>query len=76
VAIADHIRNHDALILERHGTLTVRHDLMEANNKMEKLDHTAFILLTALQLGRVQLLPPREVDKLMRLKLIKRFQSP
>jgi len=54
----------------------VGQDLMEAYNKMEKLEHTAVILLTALQLGRVQLLPPREVDKLMRLKLIKRFQSP
>ena len=75
-AICDLIRSHDALILERHGALTVGQDLMEAYNKMEKLEHTAVILLTALQLGRVQLLPPREVDKLMRLKLIKRFQSP
>jgi L-fuculose-phosphate aldolase len=72
-AIADLIRNHDALVLERHGALTVGQDLMEAYNKMEKLEHSALIIFAALQLGRVQGLPPREVDKLMRLKLTKRF---
>lgn len=72
-AIADLIRNHDALILERHGALTVGQDLMEAYNKMEKLEHSALIIFAALQLGKVQGLPPREVDKLMRLKLTKRF---
>lgn len=75
-AICDLIRNHDALILERHGALTVGQDLMEAYNKMEKLEHSALIIFAALQLGTVQCLPPREVDKLMRLKLTKRFQPP
>ncbi len=73
-AIADLIRNHDALILERHGAITVGQDLMEAYNKMEKLEHCALIIFASLQLGKVQCLPPREVEKLMRLKLIKRIQ--
>ena len=76
VVIADLIRNHDALILERRGALTVGQDLMEANNKMEKLDHSALILLTALQLGKVELLPPREVDKILRLRMIERSRIP
>ncbi len=74
-AIRNLIRNHDALILERHGALTVGRDLMDAYNKMEKLEHAALIIFAALQLGRVRRLPPREVEKLMQLKLIQRLQS-
>ncbi len=55
------IERYDALILERHGALTVGPDLMDAYNKMEKLEHSALVILTALQLGRVRLLPPQEV---------------
>lgn len=72
-AIAELIRNHDALLLERHGALTVGRDLMDAYNKMEKLEHAALIIFAALQLGRVRRLPPREVEKLMRLKLNKSY---
>lgn len=75
-AIADLIRSHDALILERHGALTVGRDLLDAYNKMEKLEHAALIIFTALQLGRVRRLPPREVEKLIHLKLIKSCLSP
>jgi L-fuculose-phosphate aldolase len=77
--VPDTIRNlilkHDALILERHGALTVGRDLMDAYNKMEKLEHAALIIFSALQLGRVRCLPPREVEKLIHLKLIKSYQS-
>jgi L-fuculose-phosphate aldolase len=68
------IRRYDALILERHGALTVGKSLMDAYNKMEKLEHTALVILTALQLGRVRLLPPQEVEKLMHLKVTKSLQ--
>ncbi|MDI6854590.1 MAG: class II aldolase/adducin family protein [Deltaproteobacteria bacterium] len=69
------VLKHDALILERHGALTVGRDLMEAYNKMEKLEHAALIIFSALQLGRVKRLPPREVEKLLHLKIIQKLQS-
>jgi L-fuculose-phosphate aldolase len=69
------ILKHDALILERHGALTVGRDLMDAYNKMEKLEHAALIIFSALQLGRVKRLPPREVEKLLHLKIIQKLQS-
>jgi L-fuculose-phosphate aldolase len=69
------IERYDALILERHGALTVGQDLMDAYNKMEKLEHSALVILTALQLGRVRLLPPREVEKLMQMRHLKRLES-
>lgn len=69
------IERHDALILERHGALTVGRDLLEAYNKMEKLEHAALIIYSALSLGRVNLLPPREVEKLIQLRLLKKLQS-
>jgi L-fuculose-phosphate aldolase len=65
------IKRYDALVLERHGALTVGPSLMDAYNKMEKLEHTALVILTALQLGRVRLLPPQEVEKLIHLKVSK-----
>jgi L-fuculose-phosphate aldolase len=74
-AIRSLILKHDALILERHGALTVGRDLMEAYNKMEKLEHAALIIFSALQLGRVRCLPPREVERLIQIKLIQKLQS-
>ncbi len=65
------IERYDALILERHGALTVGQDLVDAYNKMEKLEHSALVIFTALQLGRVRLLPPREVEKLIQMKHLK-----
>lgn len=69
------IERYDALILERHGALTVGQDLMDAYNKMEKLEHSALVILTALQLGRVRQLPPQEVEKLIQLRQMKKRDS-
>jgi len=55
----------DALILARHGTVTVGEDVMQAYCKLETLEHAARITLAARQLGRVQTLPPEEVEKLV-----------
>ncbi len=62
--IRELIQRYDALILARHGGLTLGRDLMDAYNKMEKLEHTALVILTARQLGEVRLLPLTEVEKL------------
>ena len=69
------IERYDALILERHGALTVGSDLMDAYNKMEKLEHSALVILTAMQLGGVRQLSPREVEKLIQLKHQKTLNS-
>ncbi len=55
----------DALILARHGTVTVGEDVLRAYYKLEKVEHSAQVTLTARQLGQVQVLPPEEVERLM-----------
>jgi L-fuculose-phosphate aldolase len=62
--IREPIKNFDAMILARHGTLTVGPDLMSAYNKLEKVEHTAEITLTARRLGGADTLPVDEIDRL------------
>lgn len=59
------IQRRDALILDRHGTVTVGATATEAFHKLDKVEHTAKITLTARQLGRVRHLPPQEVQRLL-----------
>jgi L-fuculose-phosphate aldolase len=58
------ICDHDALILDHHGSLTVGQTLWEAYLRLEKVEHTAQITLAAQQLGRVNGLSPEAVQKL------------
>jgi L-fuculose-phosphate aldolase len=64
-AIRELIRTHDALILERHGALTVGGTLREAYYRMEKVEHAAQVLLIARQLGGPR---PLSADELVRLE--------
>ncbi len=64
-AIRELLKDYDAIILAHHGAVTVGRDLMEAYNKMEKLEHTALVILTARLLGGVSALPPEKVEKLL-----------
>lgn len=63
--IREYIGSCDAMILDRHGTLTVGPTLLDAYYKLEKIEHTARIILTAKTLGRVQVLSNEQVDKLL-----------
>jgi L-fuculose-phosphate aldolase len=63
-SIRELIRDYDALLLERHGALTVGKDVFDAYFKLEKLEHTAEITLAARQLGRVRAMASEEVRKL------------
>lgn len=54
----------DALMLDRHGALTVGADVFDAYFKLEKIEHAAESLLTAQVLGNVQTLSPKQVEKL------------
>lgn len=54
----------NALILDRHGALTLGRDLNEAWHRMEALEHAAKILHAAYALGPVAALSPVESSKL------------
>ncbi len=54
----------DAIILDRHGTLTAAATLPDALYKLEKLEHTAGILLNTHMLGTLKTLPDDEVQRL------------
>jgi len=66
--IRELIRDHDALILDRHGTVTVGKTLFEAYMKLEKVEHLAQVTLAARQLGQVGLLPQEEIRKLVEMR--------
>ena len=66
-AIREFIREYDAILLSRHGAMTVGRDVTDAYNKMEKLEHTARVMLAARLQGAVTPLPAAEVEKLRRL---------
>ena len=55
----------DALLLDRHGAVTVGMDPIDAAMKMDKVEHTAKIVHAALTLGKVQRLDPDAVTKLV-----------
>lgn len=64
LVVRDLIKRHDALVLDRHGSLTVGNSIADAFFKLEKLEHGAHVMLLAHGLGRTRPLPPEEVAKL------------
>ena len=64
--IEELIEKHDALLLDRHGAVTVGKDLGEAWERMEKLEHFAEVVLRARQLGAVRTLSADELARLER----------
>ncbi|MBD3235523.1 MAG: class II aldolase/adducin family protein [Candidatus Eisenbacteria bacterium] len=59
-AVRDLVRDHDALILDRHGTLTLGADPISALQNLERLEHGAQIVAAAHRLGRLRTLSPEE----------------
>jgi L-fuculose-phosphate aldolase len=66
-AIRDYVQDYDAILLARHGAMTVGRDVVDAYNKMEKLEHTARVVLAARLQGPLPPLSAAEVEKLRRL---------
>lgn len=64
-AIRGLIRNFDALLLDRHGALTVGTDLQNAYLKMERTEHAAKTLFLAHLAGTPKALSAETVTKLM-----------
>lgn len=64
-SIREYVKCSDALLMERHGALTLGKDLLDAYKKMEQIEHNAKITYMARTLGQVKNLTPAEVKKLL-----------
>jgi L-fuculose-phosphate aldolase len=58
------IKNHNGLLLQNHGAVTVGADLWQAYYRMETLEHFAQITLVTRILGRQSILSEEEINKL------------
>lgn len=67
-SIAPYLAQHDVMLLENHGALTVGCDLITAYYRMESLELFAKISLTAHLLGGAKEIPRNEIDKLLYLR--------
>ena len=65
LAIRELIREHDALVLQRHGSLTVGDSPMQAFMRLETVEQNARIAFMLAQLGLRNPLSPDEVAKLL-----------
>jgi len=74
--IEEHIKKYDAVVLSRHGVLTVGKDLLSAFGKLEKLEHTAKSGIMAKILGGVNPLPTEEIQHLFKLGIDMGFLNP
>ena len=66
--ICPYLKDFEAILLANHGALTMGTDLMSAYFKMKTLEHTAYIIWNAVQLGNVNVLPETEAKRLMALR--------
>jgi len=64
-AMKPFLPNYDAFLLANHGVTTLGRTLMEAHQRMESVEHSANILLTARLLGRVNALGVEDVRVLV-----------
>jgi L-fuculose-phosphate aldolase len=55
---------HDVIMMDRHGSVTLGRDVLEAYDRLESLEHTAQVTLYARMLGPVRALPEGEIARL------------
>ena len=67
-AIADIVKQYDALMMDHHGALTVGKDIWEAYFKLETLEHHAQTLLVAHLLGGAKPLYASQVKQLLKIR--------
>ena len=67
-AIRDLIGRHDALCLQRHGSLTVGNDPLQAFMRLEIMEKSAQVAYRLAQLGAHNPLPEAEVRKLLQMR--------
>jgi L-fuculose-phosphate aldolase len=58
------LKDFDAMILDRHGSLTVGADVFAAYDKLERMEHVAEITFRARMLGPIRPLSPVQVEQL------------
>ena len=70
LAVRELIKRYDALMLDRHGSVTVGADVWEAYLRLERVEHSAQVTLAAQQaLGKpVQTLPDDAIHKLAEMR--------
>ncbi|MCP4361784.1 MAG: class II aldolase/adducin family protein, partial [Chloroflexi bacterium] len=66
--VRDLIGNHDGLVLQRHGSLTVGNSPTQAFMRLETLERNAFIGYLLATLGIHSPMPPHEVQKLLNMR--------
>src|SRR5712692_1743608 len=71
-AVRELVQKHDAILLDHHGTLTVGATVQEAYMRLERIEHSAAILLAARQVGELKRLPKAEFEKLCALGVCSR----
>jgi len=59
------LKNHDAIILDKHGSITVGDDIFTAYGNLETLEFTAKVLHQASQIGEIQTLSDKEIKDLI-----------
>lgn len=74
--VVELIGSHDAVILDRHGTVTVGKSLEDALLKLERIEHTAKIVAIARSMGNVTPLPQSEIERLVRMGVTSHSYSP
>ncbi|NWF69334.1 MAG: class II aldolase/adducin family protein [Chloroflexi bacterium] len=67
-AISALVREHDAILLAHHGSLTVAQTVWDAYLRLESLEHNARILYMAEQLGGARMLEAPQVEKLLAIR--------
>jgi L-fuculose-phosphate aldolase len=67
-AISGALQNHDAVLLQNHGALSVGNDLVHAYYKMETLEYFAKISFLAKQLGGCKELTCEQIEKLLEVR--------
>lgn len=73
--IRPYVRDHDAILMDRHGAVCLGKSLLHAFCNLETIEHTALITKTARDLGNVRELPPAEAG-LLRSMGLKRYGGP
>lgn len=77
-SIAGLVGDHDAIIMENHGVVTVGKNLEEAYLKLERVEHFSKIFSLASKLGKIKELSKEQINKLFKISegFIEKEKSP
>lgn len=67
-AVRDLVGDHDAMLLDHHGSLTLGSDIFQALMRLEWVEQAAKVMLAALSVGTVGDLPDENIDRLQELR--------